>query len=62
MILEKGTEIWIPVQSGDVVELTGYYVAQVAGVTDPWLRNSLIYEFLKRDPLAERGLSQGVPL
>ena len=59
-ILEKGGKIWIPVQSGDVVELTGYYVAQVAGATDPWLRNSLINEFLKQDPLAEIRLSQAV--
>lgn len=62
VILEKGAKIWIPVQSADVVELTGYYVTQVAGTTDPWLRNSLIYEFLKRDPLAETELSQAVPL
>jgi len=48
VILEKGTRIWIPVQLGDVVELAGYYVAQMAGTTDPWMRNSLIHEFLEQ--------------
>lgn len=59
--LNKGAMVWIPVQHGDVVELTGYYVAQAVSQTDPWLRNSLIHEFLKQDPLAAH-VSSGLNL
>ena len=50
--LNKGALVWVPVQPGDVVELTGYYVARAASPTDPWLRNSLIQEFLEQAPPA----------
>lgn len=46
--LSKGALVWVPAQPGDVVELTGYYVARASSPTDPWLRNLLIQEFLEQ--------------
>lgn len=46
--LSKGELVWIPVQPGDVVELTGLYVARATSPTDPWLRNLLIHEFIEQ--------------
>jgi HNH endonuclease len=50
--LNKCALVWVPVQPGDGVEMTGYYVARAASPTDPWLRNSLIQEFLDQAPPA----------
>jgi len=50
--LNKGALVWVPVQPSDVVEMTGHYGARAASPTDPWLRNSLIQEFLDQAPPA----------
>ena len=44
--LERGDVLRIAVQPGDVVELRGHYSAEREGLPDPWLRNSVIWEFM----------------
>jgi hypothetical protein len=47
LTLSTGEVVQIPVRHGDVVTLRGYYIARGSNPTDPWLRNSLIRNFVK---------------
>lgn len=50
--LNKGALVWVPLQPGDGVEMTGHYVARAVSPRDPWLCNSLIQKFLDQAPPA----------
>ena len=41
----------IPVRHGDVVTLRGYYISRGSNPTDPWLRNSLIRNFVRQSAI-----------
>jgi len=44
--LEQGDVVWLSVRPGDIVELRGYYSAEHSALPDPWLRNSVISDFM----------------
>ena len=46
IFLNKGDTVELAVRSGDAIELTGFYTARHSGLPDPWLRNSVVHEFM----------------
>jgi hypothetical protein len=51
--LSTGEVVHIPVCHGDVVTLRGYYIARGSNPTDPWLRNSLIRNFVRLSTIGQ---------